>query len=153
MPELQEEDFFKDENNNYIPDGAENYAKRTYQLLINNKLVVGLSIALLGMTYYTSYLYTNPKVVTQTVTEYVDSPEAVIKSKNFLVKNLDELEIRKVRELKSSITKGKLFGAWYGKENKDGGGIYITIIEPSDKLKYNAKAHKDYKPEESLLSK
>lgn len=133
-----------DELEDYVEE-TEGFFKKTWNKIktfFSKYLIYILLIAIVALGGYTIKLYNTKNVVKQVEKiVYVDSPEAVINSKNFLMKNLDDMEVTKSRTVKSSVTKEPIFGVWYKKEQMNGESIYIAIFEPVAKLKYNAKEY------------
>jgi len=109
-----------------------------------NKLITGLLATIAGLLYI---LFTLP---TQVI--YEDTPEAVMKTKNFFITNLDELEVHKKKLVKSKKTGKPLFGVWYKVEQENGNSTYIARFESVDNLQYNKKHFVGFEQPKKLLT-
>lgn len=112
----------------------------------SNKLILGLSATICLLTPYTYYLYTNTKTITVEKEKivYTDTPESVIKTKNFLVSNLDNYTVFKSEKTTSKKSGKELFGVWYKIEHETGESQYIANFELTDNLKYNKKEYEKF---------
>lgn len=156
------EEYFKDENNNNIPDGleegyekAENYLTKVWNWCKSNKMIIALSLIVFGLAWYSYHLYQNPKVeIQKQVIEKVifkDNPEDVILSKNWYCKDLDTLKIKNITQMKSEDSGKTMVAIWYGIDDKKSGEAdFITLFRLKSNLKENEKAFLRHKENTKL---
>lgn len=145
-------DYFKDENDNYIPDGLEdqfseiedkakekrdNWKAKIKAFFSDKKNIVisVLSILLIAATFFATK---NQPVINEVVKTVKQVPKI---GDRYLVVNLDDMKVTKVRETTSRKTNNDLFVVY--REDKDQ-NLFITKFEEIKNLKNNKVEYSRY---------